>query len=148
MDAKRAMLVVDMYPELFAPSHYGSRLIHLLVGDWRPDVIEREALVTHLAECEPCRMAFVVLLVAEQEYERSYDPAEVTIRNLLARIVKMQEEMSLQGYELRGAYAEMIVSEGETEAAKRFPILAAHAKDCSVCREAIDDTVSFLQEDE
>lgn len=146
MDAKRAMLA-DMHPDLFTPSHYGSRLIHLLIGDWRPDAIAQEALVTHLTECEPCRMAFVVLLVAEQEYERSQYPAEVTIRNLLARIIRIQNEMSLQGYELRGAYAETIVSEGETEAARRFPILAEHLKGCSVCREAIDDTVSFLHDE-
>jgi hypothetical protein len=51
-------------------------------------------------------------------------------------------------YELLGAYAEAIVTEGQDKADLRFPEVAAHLRICPDCRSVLEATVAFITETE
>ena len=98
----------------FLSPHIVSELIYLIRGEWQPDPSQQEQLVAHLTECPYCRTALIVLLSAEQEYERSSGYPEAPARNLLMRFVTIHHEIEAQEYEQMGAYAESIVAKGES----------------------------------
>ena len=123
-------------------------MFHLVRGEWQPDPSQQQQLVAHLTECPYCRTALIVLLSAEQEYERSSSYPEVPARSLLMRFVTIHHEIEAQEYERMGAYAEAIVAEGKEKADKRFPVLAEHIRRCPGCKSTLEETVAFLNEHE
>jgi hypothetical protein len=148
MKEKKATVMDKVRPDLLVPPHIVGELIHLVRGEWQPDLSHQEQLVAHLTECPYCRTALIVLLSAEQEYERSSGHPEVPARNLLMRFVTIHHEIEAQEYEQMGAYAEAIVAEGKEKADKRFPILAEHIRRCPGCKSTLEETVAFLNEHE
>ena len=146
MKEKKATVVEKVHPELLASPHIVGKLIHLVIGEWQPDPAQQEQLIAHLTECPYCRTALIVLLSAEQEYEKLNDYPEVSARNLLARFVTIHHEIEAQEYEQMGAYAEAIVAGGRKKADKRFPILAEHIRRCPSCKSTLEETLAFLNE--
>lgn len=148
MKERKATVMDKVRPDLLVPPHIVSELIHLVSGEWQPDLSQQEQLVAHLTECPYCRTALIILLSAEQEYERSSGSPEVSARNLLMRFVTIHHEIEAQEYEQMGAYAEAIVAEGKEKADKRFPVLAEHIRRCPGCKSTLEETVAFLNEHE
>ena len=146
MKEKKATIMDKVRPDLLVPPHIVGKLIHLVVGEWQPDPSQQEQLIAHITECRYCRIALIVLLSAEQEYERLNSYPEVPVRNLLTQFVTIHHEIEAQEYERMGAYAETIVAEGREEADKRFPILAEHIRRCSICASTLEETLAFLKE--
>lgn len=146
MKEKKAIVMDKVRPDLLVPPHIAGELIHLVRGEWQPDPAQQEQLVAHLAECPYCRTALIVLLSAEQEYEKSNSYPEAPARNLLKRFVTIHHELEAQEYEQMGAYAEAIVAKGRAEADKRFPVLAEHIRRCPGCKATLEETVAFLRE--
>jgi hypothetical protein len=144
MKGKKATVMDKVRPDLLVPPHIVSELIHLVRGEWQPGLSQQEQLVAHLIECPYCRTALIVLLSAEQEYERLNDYPEVPARNLLMRFVTIHHEIEAQEYEQMGAYAEAIVAEGKEKADKRFPVLAEHIRRCPGCKSTLEETVALL----
>ena len=146
MKEKKATVMDKVRPDLLVLPHIVGMLIHLVIGEWQPDPAQQEQLIAHLTECPYCRTALIVLLSAEQEYEKLNDYPEVSARNLLARFVTIHREIEAQEYERMGAYAEAIVAKGREKAEKRFPILAEHIRRCSSCKSTLEETLAFLNE--
>ena len=146
MKEKKATVMDKVRPDLLVLPHIVGMLIHLVIGEWQPDPAQQEQLIAHLTECPYCRTALIVLLSAEQEYEKLNDYPEVSARNLLARFVTIHHEIEAQEYEQMGAYAEAIVAGGRKKADKRFPILAKHIRRCPGCKTTLEETLTFLNE--
>src|SRR5947207_15765916 len=146
MKGKKALTIDRVHPDLLVPPHIVGKLTQLVVGDWQPDPAQQEQLIAHLTECPYCRTALIVLLSAEQEYEKLNDYPEVSARNLLAQFVTIHHEIEAQEYEQMGAYAEAIVDGGRKKADKRFPILAEHIRRCPSCKSTLEETLAFLNE--
>jgi len=146
MKEKKAIVMDKVRPDLLVPPHIVGKLIHLVVGEWQPDPSQQEQLIGHLTGCPYCRTALIVLLSAEQEYEKLNSSPESSARNLLARFVTIHHEIEAQEYEQMGAYAEAIVAGGRKKADKRFPILAEHIRRCSGCKTTLEETLTFLNE--
>ena len=148
MKGKKATITDKVHPDFLVPPHIVGELIHLVRGEWQPDPSEQEHLAVHLTECPYCRTALIVLLSAEEEYERLSGYPESPVHNLLMRFVTIHHEIEAQEYEQMGAYAEAIVAEGRDEADKRFPVLAEHIRRCPGCKSTLEETVAFLNEHE
>jgi hypothetical protein len=146
MKEKKATIIDKVHPDLLVSPHVVDKLIHLIVGEWQPDPAQQKQLVAHLKECPYCRTALIVLLSAEQEYERLNHYPETPARDLLTRFVTIHYEMEAQDYEHMGAYAEAIVAGGRKKADKRFPILAEHIERCPGCKSTLKETLAFLNE--
>jgi hypothetical protein len=148
MKEKKATVMDKVRPDLLVPPHIVSKLTHLVVGEWQPDPSQQEQMVIHLTECLYCRTALIVLLAAEQEYERLNSYPETPARALLTRFVTLHHEIEAQEYELIGSYAEAIIAKGRKEANKNFPILAKHIRRCPSCKSTLEETLAFLNESE
>ena len=148
MEEKKATVMDKVCPDLLVPPHIVGKLIHLVVGEWQPDHSQQEQLVVHLTECPYCRTALIVLLSAEQKYERLNSSPEAPARNLLTQFVTIHHEIEAQDYEHMGAYAEAIIAKGREEADKRFPVLAEHVRRCSICTSTLEEILTFLNEPE
>src|SRR5436305_9512840 len=111
MEEKKATIMDKVRPDLLVPPHIVGNLIHLVLGEWQPDPAQQEQLIAHLTECSYCRTSLIVLLSAEQEYEKLNSSPESSARNLLARFVTIHHEIEAKDYEQMGAYAEAIVAE-------------------------------------
>lgn len=146
MKEKKVAVVDKVHPDLLVSPHIVAKLIQLVVGEWQPDPVQQEQLIAHLTECPYCRTALIVLLSAEQEYEKLNISPESSARNLLARFVTIHHEIEAQEYEQMGAYAEAIVAEGREKADERFPILAEHIEKCPGCKSTLEETLAFLNE--
>ena len=146
MKEKKATVMDKVRPDLLVPPHVVGKLFHLVVGEWQPDPSQQEQLIAHITECRYCRIALIVLLSAEEEYQRLNSYPEASARNLLAQFVTIHHEIEAQEYEHMGAYAEIIVAEGREEADKRFPILAEHIRRCPSCKSTLEETLVFLKE--
>jgi hypothetical protein len=144
MDKKNAYVMDKV--QLLVPPHIVGKLIDLVGGDWQPDASQQEQLVVHLTECSFCRTALIMLLSAEQEYEKLKDHSETPIHDLLTRFVTIHHELEAQEYEQLGAFAEAIIAQGIEEAEKRFPILAEHLRKCPSCKSTLEETLTFLNE--
>lgn len=148
MEDKRASVLDKVRPDLMVPPHIVGTLYHLVAGEWQPDPSQQEQLVVHLTECSYCRTFLIVLLSADQEYERLNSSQEAPVHNLLTRFVTIHHEIEAQDYEQMGAYAEAIIAEGREEADKRFPVLAEHVRRCASCTSTLEETLAFLNEPE
>ena len=148
MEDKRAIVMDKVRPDLLVPPHIVGKLFHLVSGEWQPDLSQQEHLVAHLTECRYCRTSLIVLLSADQEYERLNSSPETPVHNLLTQFVTIHHEIEAQDYEQMGAYAEAIIAVGREEADKRFPVLADHVRRCSSCQSTLEDTLAFLNEPE
>jgi hypothetical protein len=148
MEERKATVIDKVHPDLLVPPHIVDKLFHLIVSEWQPDPSQQEQLIAHFTECSYCRTVLIVLLSAEQEYDRLNDESEAPVRDLLKRFVTIHHEIEAQGYEHLGAYAEAIVAVGREEAAKRFPILAQHISKCPSCEATLAETLDFLNEPE
>ena len=146
MKEKKVTLMDKVRPDLLVPPHIVGKLIHLVVGEWQPDPSQQEQLIAHITECRYCRIALIVLLSAEQEYERLNSFPEAPAHNLLMQFVTIHHEIEAQEYERMGAYAETIVAKGREEADKRFSILAEHIRRCPSCASTLEETLAFLKE--
>ena len=136
-------------PDLSVPPHVLPLLMELFVGERQQALSQQEQLLEHLATCHYCRTAVVVLLSAEQEYDRRNNDPEEPARELLMRFVNISREIEAREareIERMGAYAEAIVSEGRAGAAQRFPDVAAHLRICPDCCSALEATVDFITE--
>ncbi|HAG97901.1 MAG TPA: hypothetical protein DDW33_14605 [Ktedonobacter sp.] len=148
MKERKAIVIDKVFPDLLVPPHIVDKLLHLVVGEWQPDLSQQEQLIAHFTECSYCRIALIVLLSAEQEYDRLYGESEVPVRDLLKRFVRIHHEIEAQDYEHIGAYAEAIVALGREKADKRFPILVEHISKCPSCASTLVETLAFLKEPE
>ena len=148
MEDKKATVMDKVRPDLLVPPHIVDKLFHLLMGEWQPDPAQQEQLVVHLIECLYCRTSLIVLLSADQEYERLTSYPETPARNLLTQFVTIHHEIEAQDYEYMGAYAEAIIAEGRLEADKRFLVLAEHIRNCSSCKSTLEETLNFLNKPE
>lgn len=146
MKEKKGPVADKVHPNLLVPPHIVGKLIPLVVGEWQPDPAQQEQLIAHLTGCPYCRTALIVLLSAEQEYEKSSNSPETSARDLLARFVTIHHAIEAQESEQMGAYAEAIVTEGRKKADKRFPILAQHVRRCPGCKTTLEETLAFLNE--
>ncbi len=146
MEDKKATIIDNVHPDLLAPPHIVDKLFHLVAGEWQPEPSQQEQLVVHLTECPYCRTFLIVLLSADQEYERLNSSSEAPVHNLLSRFVSIHHEIEAQDYERMGAYAEAIISEGRKKADKRFHVLAKHIRKCSSCKSTLEETLAFLNE--
>ena len=90
----------------------------------------------------------IVLLSIEQEYERLNEPGETHAHDLLTQIAEIHLTAETLNYEQIGAYAEALVTEEKKEAARRFPVIAAHIKKCSVCQALLEEVLDSLYEPE
>src|SRR5947209_1052642 len=113
MKRKKGTIMDIAHPDLLVPPHIVGKLIDLVVGERQPDFFQQEELVAHLTGCSYCRTALIVMLSAEQEYERLNSYPEAAIRNLLTRFVTIHHQIEAQEYEQMSAYAEAIVAEGK-----------------------------------
>jgi len=148
MEDKRSTVMDKVRPDLLVPPHIVDKLFHLVAGEWQPDLSQQEQLVVHLMECRYCRTALIVLLSADQEYERLNSTSEAPVHDLLTRFATIHHEIEAQDYEQMGAYAEAIIAKGREEADKRFPVLAEHVRRCSSCTSTLEETLAFLKEPE
>jgi hypothetical protein len=148
MEEKKASVMDKVRPDLLVPPHIVDKLIHLVVGEWQLDPAQQEQLVVHITECPYCRTALIVLLSAEQKYERINSYSETPAHDLLTRFVTIHHEIEAQEYEHLAAYAETIVAEGREKADKRFPVLAEHIRRCPNCTSTLEETLAFLNEPE
>ena len=148
MEGKKVSVKDKVRPDLLLPPHIVDTLIRLVLGEWQPAPSQQEQLVVHLTECPYCRTALIVLLSADQEYERLNSSSEAPARNLLTQFVTIHHEIEAQDYEHMGAYAEAIIAKGREEADKRFPVLAEHVRRCSSCTSTLEDILAFLNEPE
>jgi len=146
MENKKATIIDRVHPDLLIPPHIVGKLFHLVMGEWQPDSSQQEQLVEHVSECHYCRTSLLVLLTAEQEYERLNNYPETSAHNLLKQFVTIHHEIEGQDYEHLGAYAEAIIAKGREEADKRFPILGEHIRKCSSCKSTLEATLAFLNE--
>jgi hypothetical protein len=148
MENKKATIKDKVSPELLVSPHIMSELFYVVMGEWRPDSSQQEQLVRHLRECDYCRTSLIVLLSAEQEYERLNGYPETPVRDLLTQFVTIHHEIAIHDYEHMGAYAEAIKAIGRKEADKRFLVLAGHIRRCSSCKSWLEETLAFLNEPE
>jgi hypothetical protein len=148
MEDKKASVLDKVRPELLIPPHIVDKLFHLVAGEWQPDPAQQEQLVAHLTECRYCRTSLIVLLSADQKYERLNSSQEAPVHNLLTRFVTIHHKIEAQDYEQMGAYAEAIIAKGRAEADKRFPLLAEYVRRCSRCKSTLEETLAFLKEPE
>jgi hypothetical protein len=146
MEENKATVKDKVRPDLLVPPHIVDKLFHLVLGEWQPDSSQQEQLIVHLTECPYCRTALIVLLSADQEYERLNNSPEAPVHNLLTQFVTIHHEIEAQDYEQMGAYAEAIIAKGREEADKRFPVLAEHVRSCLSCASTLEDTLAFLNE--
>jgi hypothetical protein len=148
MEEKKSYLMDKVRPDLLVAPHIVGQLVHLVVGEWQPDPSQQEQLVVHLTECPYCRTALIVLLSADQEYERLNSSLEAPVHNLLTQFVTIHHEKETHDYEHMGAYAEAIIAKGREEADKRFPVLAEHVRRCWSCTSTLGEILDFLNEPE
>ena len=146
MKDKKVTVIEKVRPDLLLPPHIAGKLVDLVVDGWRPDPAQQEQLLSHLAACPYCRITLIVLLSAEQEYNRLNNYPETPAHDLLTQFVMLHHAIEAQDYEYIGAYAEAIVAEGREEADKRFPLLAEHISKCPSCQSTLEETVAFLNE--
>jgi hypothetical protein len=146
MEDKKVTIMDKVRPDLLVPPHIVGKLFHLVAGEWQPDPSQQEQIVVHLTECSYCRTSLIVLLSAEQEYERLDSYPEAPARNLLTQFVSIHHEIEAKDYEHMGAYAEALISEGREKADKRFHVLAEHIRKCSSCKSTLEETLAFLNE--
>jgi hypothetical protein len=148
MKERNATLMDKISPDLLVAPHIVDKLVHLVAGKWQPDSSQQEQLIAHFIECSYCRTAFIVLLFAEQKYERSSGNLTASITELITCFVSIYHKIESWDHEYIGAYAEAIIAVGKEEADKRFSRLAEHIKGCRRCHSAVEDTLTFLKESE
>jgi hypothetical protein len=145
---KDNVVTMAVGPDLFVPPHVLPILIELFAGERQEALSQEEQLLTHLAACHYCRTAVVVLLSVAQEYDYRNNDSEKPAHDLLERFAGIGRLIEGREYELLGAYAEAIVTEGQDKADLRFPEVAAHLRICPDCRSVLEATVAFITETE
>lgn len=132
-------------PDLFKTPHVVDKILTIVTGEWQKDEFLDEQLVSHLIECNPCRAALGMLLIAMQQDEQPRSGADIIINTLLAQVANINHQIEAQEIEQIGAYAEAIQAEGNKEADRRFPQLAEHIMSCSSCKLTLEETLTFLK---
>lgn len=147
MEENKARLMEKIQPDLLVPPHVLGTLARLVLGEWQPAPSQREQLIAHLTACSYCRTTLIVLLSAEQKYQKSNgSPDEAEVNELLAQFETIHREIEVSGYEQMGTYAEAIATQGKEEADQHFPVLAQHIKRCPACSSFLEDLLAFLNE--
>jgi hypothetical protein len=134
-------------PDLFVPPHILPLLMELFAGDKQQAVSHQEQLVAHLLTCHYCRTAVIVLLGVVQEYDRRNNDAQEPARDLLVNMARISREIEAgeaRADERLGAYADTFVHEGQEEAERCFPDVAAHLKICPDCSALVEMTVDSI----
>jgi S-ribosylhomocysteine lyase LuxS involved in autoinducer biosynthesis len=145
MKEKKATVMDKVRPDMLVPPHVVDTLIHLVNSEEQLESTQLKTIAAHLAECSYCRTEFIVLLSAEQEYEKLNTPTETIMRDLFTRVADIHQEIDALNYEHMGAYAEAILIQGQEEADKRFPVLTKHIERCSDCKSTLEQTLEFLK---
>lgn len=126
--------------------HVELKLLDIIVGGWRPTEYELVSLVDHLAKCSYCRGALGVLLAVQLKDE----PPDCLSRKEgdapPDRLAETVHETDL--LKDIGAYVEILETQEEVEARKRFPQLAAHLDICEACRVDVQEIRALLHEAE
>src|SRR5450755_3138421 len=103
MKEDNATIISEVGPDLFVPPHVLPVLMELLGGDRQQSLSQREQLLAHLAICNYCRTAVVLVLNVAQKYDRRSNDSEEPTRDLLMRFANISreiEECGVQDYEL------------------------------------------------
>jgi hypothetical protein len=148
MEEKKATVMDKISPDLLEAPHVVDKLFQLVMGEKKTDPSQLEQIAAHLTECSYCRTTLIVLLSAEQEYERLNDPTRTSAHDLLSQLGEIHLTAETLNYEQMGAYAEAIVAEGKEDADRRFSVIAAHIKACSVCQALLEEILDALNEAE
>jgi hypothetical protein len=138
----------EIGPDLLVPPHVLSLLVDLFMGNGQQPLPLTEQLIAHLAACEYCRTAAIVLLNIAQQYHHDNNNSEEPAQDLLTRFTDINIAIEAYEYERLGAYAEAIINQGQNTADLRFPDVVAHLKTCPDCRQALKATLAFLIESE
>lgn len=138
----------EVPPDLMESPHVLPLLMELFAGDRQQAFSQQEQIYTHLAMCEYCRAAVIVLLSTAQDYDHRNNNAEGPIHDLLARFTQINDAIEEHEYERLGVYVEMVVAKGQDQANLRFPDIAMHLKTCSDCRSAVIATIASITEAE
>src|SRR5690242_16513992 len=112
MQDKKVTIKDRVHPDLLVSPHIMSELFQIAKEELRPDSSKQKQIVGHLQECEYCRTSLIVLLSAEQEYERLKELGESPTHTLLTQFVSIHFEIAIHDYEHMGAYAEEIKTIG------------------------------------
>ncbi len=136
-------------PDLLSPPHVLAALMELFAGDKQQALSQQDQMIAHITACHQCRTAVMVLLSYAQEYDRRNDLSEEPTRELVTRFAHISRAIEMREaheFERLAVYAETIHSEGQEQAAERYPALVAHLQICPECRSAVEATVAFLLE--
>ena len=146
MKEDKATVMSEVGPDLLEPPHILPVLMELFAGDRQQALAQQEQLFAHLAACQHCRTAVVVLLSVAQKYDHINNNPEEVVHNLLVGFATIDHKIEAHRYERLGAYAEAIAAQGRDKAAALFPDLAAHLSTCPDCRSMLEATIAFLIE--
>ena len=124
--------------------HKPEILVALVTGAWEPTPLERQHLLEHLITCVPCRVILGACVILYTEKESSKEQAHQVVDAFRASLQEALHGIDFQNK--LSAYIDIMVAQGEKQADKQFPDLAAHLKRCQVCRDVVEDTVFLLQE--
>lgn len=148
MKDNHATIVSEVGPDLSVPPHVLSILMELFAGERQQDPSLPEQLVAHLSVCQYCRTAVIALLGIAQEDDRNNNNPQEPANDLLTRFARINLAIEECEHERLGAYAEVIVDDGQDKANQRFPDVVAHLKICSDCRSVLTATIAFISESE
>jgi hypothetical protein len=139
---KHKTILDEVHPDLLQPPHSFDWLMHMVLDTWQSDPSQ---LTEHLAACEYCRTASIVLLTIESKYEQSNETADADLSHLWEQFVKIHQALQAVGHEKMNEYAEAIAVAGKEEADKRFPHIEEHISLCHKCDNTLKDILDFIK---
>ena len=145
---ERQVTVLKKGPDLNVPPHVLHLLMELFFDKAQEALLQKEQLLTHLAQCHYCRTALETLLSIVSDFDQKEDASNKRSQELLEYFQQLRREFdTYEAHRLErlGAYAEIVAAHGKEQADTRFPELAVHLKLCSDCRSLVDSTVSMLK---
>lgn len=145
MEDKSTPTMEKTQPNLCIPPHILDELFRLITGEWQPSPAKQQQVIAHLATCSHCRTALIVLLSAVEKQEQLDTPGKTSAHDILTSFVAIHHELAALDHEQMGTYAEMLVSSGQKEADKHFPILALHISKCPGCQSQLKGILTFLK---
>lgn len=125
------------------PPHVVPQYIDMINGKRHFTPVQQKKRWGHLSSCIHCQVFLGSYLVKAIEYNRTHGIPEGLEEKLLSQLNEVMHETLKE--DILG-YVEVLIGQDEEEANDRFPLLAHHLRECSVCRSAIQDLVSWLCE--
>lgn len=125
-------------------SHVDAKLADLAIGVWQPTHPEIEHLIDHLEKCIHCQIVLGALIVAQVEINASESGSTEVAQIHLSKLAEAIHETFMQiDIEM---YIEVTEMQGEDEAHKQFPTLAAHLEGCKTCQSDIEGIRALLHQ--